>query len=334
MKILVTGAAGFIGFHVARALAERGEEVVGLDSMNDYYDPELKRARRALLVEQGLPFFEQDLADGPALLQLFEAEGFTHVINLAAQAGVRYSLEVPEAYINSNIVGFANLLQACRLFPVEHLVYASSGSVSGLNQSLPAGVSEPVGHPMTLYAASKRSNELMAHAYAHLFGIPSTGLRFFSVYGPWGRPDMALFLFTKKILEREPIDVFNYGDMTRDWTYIDDIRDGIIAALDRSAEPDPSWDPMQPALASSSAPFRLYHLGRGAPVKLLEAIELLEEALGQKAEKRLKPMQLGDVKDTYAEIDAAIELLDFQPKVDLREGIGHFVRWYRHHYQC
>ena len=333
MKVLVTGAGGFIGFHVARALKERGDEVIALDSMNDYYDLSLKEARRDLLVEAGIRFVTQDLIDAAALMKLFEAEGFTHVINLAAQAGVRYSLEVPEAYINSNIVGFANLLQACRLFPVDHLVYASSGSVSGLNATLPAGVSAPVGHPMTLYAASKRSNELMAHAYSHLFGIPSTGLRFFSVYGPWGRPDMALFLFAKKILAGEPIDIYNYGEMTRDWTYIDDIRDGIIAALDHQPEPDPAWDPLSPALDSSSAPFRLYHLGRGAPVQLLEAVEFLEEAIGLKAEKRLKPMQLGDVKDTYAEIDAAIERLDFQPKVDLKEGIQRFIDWYRSHYQ-
>jgi UDP-glucuronate 4-epimerase len=332
MRVLVTGAAGFIGFHVSQTLLERGEMVVGLDNLNAYYDPTLKRARLNLLDRYDrFTFCKQDLSEGDALMALFERFGFTHVINLAAQAGVRYSLEAPQAYISSNLIGFSHLLEACRLHPVEHLVYASSGSVSGLNQMLPSSVAHTTGHPMSLYAATKRSNELCAHAYSHLFGIPTTGLRFFSVYGPWGRPDMALFLFTEKMLAGETIDVYNFGEMTRDWTHVSDITAGVIQALDTPATPDLEWNGETPILETSSAPFRLYHLGRGEPASLMGAIELLEEALGVKATKRLLPMQPGDVKDTFAEIEAAQRALGFDPKVDLAEGITSFVEWYRKH---
>lgn len=330
MKVLVTGVAGFIGYHVACHLLERGEEVVGLDSLNHYYDPTLKAARvERLKLNDDFKFYHQDLSNGPALEALFIEQQFTHVINLAAQAGVRYSLEAPEAYIQSNLVGFSHILECCRKYPVEHLVYASSGSVSGLNEMLPSSVTHTVGHPMSLYAATKRSNELCAHSYSHLFNIPTTGLRFFSVYGPWGRPDMALFLFTDKMLKGEQIDIYNHGDMTRDWTHVADIVQGIIAALDHPAQPDPQWSGSTPKLETSSAPFRVYHLGRGKPVSLMEAVERLEKALGVVANKRFLPMQPGDVKDTFAEIEAAQNDLGFAPKIDLAEGLIDFVNWYK-----
>ena len=281
----------------------------------------------------GYTFYPYDISDREAIHSVFQRHRCTHVINLAAQAGVRYSLENPDAYLQSNMIGFHHLLEASRLYPVEHFVYASSGSVSGLNTILPSSVSQSTAHPMSLYAASKRSNELCAHAYAHLFGIPTTGLRFFSVYGPWGRPDMAIFLFAKKMLNGEPIQIFNYGDMTRDWTYISDIVDGIIAALDHTAAPDPQWSSEAPIPESSSAPFRLYHLGRGEPMSLLRAVDLLEEALGVTAERELMPMQPGDVKDTYADIDAARRDLHFTPQIDLKEGITRFVAWYLEHHR-
>ncbi len=330
MRVLLTGAAGFIGYHVATTLLERGEEVIGLDSLNHYYDPELKNARIAQLkAKENFSFFHQDLSDGLALEALFKQYNFTHVINLAAQAGVRYSLEAPEAYIQSNLVGFGHLLECCRRYPIEHFVYASSGSVSGLNEMLPSSVSHTTGHPMSLYAATKRSNELCAHAYSHLFKLPTTGLRFFSVYGPWGRPDMALFLFTEKMLKGETIDIYNYGDMTRDWTHVSDIVQGIIAALDHPAQADPDWSGTEPKLETSSAPFRVYHLGRGKPVSLMEAVKQLENALGVEAKKNLMPMQPGDVKDTFAEITAAQKDLGFAPNMDLEEGILDFVQWYK-----
>ena len=330
MRVLLTGVAGFIGYHVATRLLERGEEVIGLDSLNHYYDPELKNARVAQLTSQeNFKFYHQDLSDHQALEELFKQFQFTHVINLAAQAGVRYSLEAPEAYIKSNLIGFGYLLECCRRYSVEHLVYASSGSVSGLNEMLPSSVSHTVGHPMSLYAATKRSNELCAHAYSHLFNLPTTGLRFFSVYGPWGRPDMALFLFTEKMLKGETIDIYNYGDMTRDWTHVSDITQGIIAALDQPAQADSNWTGQAPKLESSSAPFRVYHLGRGKPVSLMEAVKQLENALGIEAQKNLMPMQPGDVKDTFADITAAQQDLGFAPHMDLEEGILDFVRWYR-----
>jgi UDP-glucuronate 4-epimerase len=303
--------------------------VVALDNLNPYYDVTLKNARvKELKASSNFTFYQQDLNDGPRLHTLFQRHQFTHVINLAAQAGVRYSLEAPEAYIQSNLVGFAHILECCRLYPVKHLVYASSGSVSGLNTMLPSSVSHSASHPMSLYAATKRSNELCAHAYSHLFGIPTTGLRFFSVYGPWGRPDMALFLFAEKILKGEQIEIYNYGDMTRDWTYISDIVQGIVAALDHPAQPDEEWSGANPQMETSSAPYRVYHLGRGEPASLMDAVELLEQALGVKANKVLRPMQLGDVRDTYAEIEAAHKDLNFRPQVSLKEGIELFVSWY------
>lgn len=329
MRVLVTGAAGFIGHAVSEALLSRGEEVVGLDSLNAYYDPALKRARLALLEgRRGFTFAHADLSDAAALDALFERHAFTHVVNLAAQAGVRYSLEDPDAYLTSNLVGFHHLLERCRRHPVEHLVYASSGSVSGLNELLPSSVSHGVGHPMSLYAATKRANELCAHSYSHLFGLPTTGLRFFSVYGPWGRPDMALFLFTRKLLAGEVIDLYNFGEMTRDWTHIADITAGVLAALDRPAAPDPAWRADGSTPERSSAPFRLYHLGRGEPASLRDAVGFLEEALGVRAAVRLMPMQPGDVKDTFADIAAARADLGFAPRVDLRDGVRDFTRWY------
>jgi len=334
MTVLVTGAAGFIGYHVSQALLSRGERVVGLDNLNAYYDVSLKKERlKRLMGHETFTFLHEDLSDKEALHSAFERYGFTHVINLAAQAGVRYSIEDPDAYLSSNLVGFHHLLECCRQFSVEHLVYASSGSVSGLNSYLPSSVSHNVGHPMSLYAATKRSNELCAHAYAHLYGIPMTGLRFFSVYGPWGRPDMALYLFSDKMIKGETIELYNYGDMTRDWTHVSDITAGVIAALDRPARPDPNWAGDQGVLERSSAPFRLYHLGRGEPAQLREAVRLLEEAHGVTASITLSPMQPGDVKDTYAEIDAARSELGFEPQVALTEGIQDFVAWYRAFHQ-
>jgi UDP-glucuronate 4-epimerase len=330
----VTGAAGFIGYHVSEQLLARGERVIGLDNLNAYYDIELKRERLSRLeARERFSFIKADLSDREALRSAFERYGFTHVINLAAQAGVRYSIEDPDAYLQSNLIGFHHLLECCRHYPVEHLVYASSGSVSGLNSYLPSSVSHGTGHPMSLYAATKRSNELCAHAYAHLYGIPTTGLRFFSVYGPWGRPDMALYLFSDQMIAGETLELYNYGEMTRDWTHVDDITAGIIAALDHPAQADPTWAGDQGVLERSSAPFRLYHLGRGEPVALREAVRLLEEAHGVKAEIKLSPMQPGDVKDTYAEIEAARHELGFEPKVDLRDGIQSFVSWYRAYHQ-
>ena len=334
MKVLVTGVAGFIGFHVANTLVDQNITVCGVDEMNSYYDLQLKQARITQLKHSDhFTFIKQDLSHADALTDLFQKQNFTHVIHLAAKAGVRYSIEDPDAYLKSNMIAFHNILECCRHYPVEHLVYASSGSTSGLNQILPSSVTHTTGHPMSLYAASKRSNELCAHAYSHLYNIPTTGLRFFSVYGPWGRPDMALFLFTDKILRDEVIDVYNYGDMTRDWTHVDDIVQGILASMHNTAKPDPTWSASQPKLETSSAPFRLYHLGRGKPASLLYAIELLEDSLGKKAQKRLMPMQPGDVKDTYAEIEAAQKDLGFEPRVDLEQGIPTFVKWYRNYYK-
>ena len=330
MKVLVTGAAGFIGFHVSQKLLARGDEVVGLDNINDYYDVNLKLARLARLEPQpGFTFARIDLVDRPALGALFREHRFAAVINLAAQAGVRYSLENPQAYIDSNIVGFTNILECCRHHDVGHLVYASSSSVYGMNSAMPFSIHDNVDHPISLYAASKKANELMAHTYSHLFGLPTTGLRFFTVYGPWGRPDMALFLFTRAILAGEPIKVFNNGRMQRDFTYIDDIVEGVVRVMDKTATPNPAWDGARPDPGTSSAPYRLYNIGNNNPVKLTEFIDAIERALGMTAERELLPMQPGDVAATYANIDDLVADVDYRPQTPIQVGIDNFVAWYR-----
>ena len=335
MKILVTGAAGFIGFHTAKALLDRGDQVVGLDNMSPYYDVDLKKARLDLLRKRnGFSFVEADLADRATIEELFAAQKPDRVIHLAAQAGVRYSLEHPHSYVDSNLVGFLNVLEGCRHNGVEHLVFASSSSVYGSNTQMPFSIHHNVDHPVSLYAATKKSNELMAHAYAHLYDLPVTGLRFFTVYGPWGRPDMSLFLFTKKILAGEPIDVFNYGEHARDFTYIDDIVEGVLRTMDRVPEPNPNWDSDSPDPGTSSAPYRIYNIGNNAPVGLMQFIECLEKALGKQAEKNFLPMQPGDVRETYADIDDLSEAVGFRPATPLDEGIKRFVDWYREHYQA
>ncbi len=333
MRILVTGAAGFIGSKLTERLIARGDEVLGYDNLNDYYDPALKHARLARLTPlPGFSFVQASLEDREALEAAFDRFKPQRVVNLAAQAGVRYSLENPRAYIDSNIVGFLNILEACRHRGIEHLVYASSSSVYGANRKLPFAVEDSVDHPVSLYATSKKANELMAHTYSHLFGLPTTGLRFFTVYGPWGRPDMALFLFTKKILAGEPIDVFNHGKHTRDFTYIDDIVEGVIRTLDRVPGPDPAYDPLHPSPATSSAPYRVYNIGNNSPVELLRYIEVLEDCLGRKAEKRLLPLQPGDVPDTYADVSALTRDTGYQPATPVDVGVRNFVEWYRGFY--
>ncbi|MGH1352047.1 MAG: NAD-dependent epimerase [Methyloligellaceae bacterium] len=333
MKILVTGAAGFIGFYTAAALLKRGDEVVGLDNLNDYYEVSLKEARLSqLLSHEKFEFSKTDLADRAAIEQLFAQHKFDKVINLGAQAGVRYSLENPHAYMDSNIVGFINILEGCRHHDVKHLVYASSSSVYGANTTMPFSVNHNVDHPLSLYAASKKSNELMAHTYAHLYQLPVTGLRFFTVYGPWGRPDMALFLFTKKILAGEPIDIFNNGNHARDFTYIDDIVEGVLRTTDHIAQPDPEWDGANPDPATSSAPYRVYNIGNNQPVKLMDFIKSIESAIGQEAKKNFLPMQPGDVLETFADIDALERDVDFSPKTPIEVGIQRFVEWYRGYY--
>ena len=332
MNILVTGAAGFIGFHVARKLLARGDRVVGLDNLNDYYDVNLKLARLALIENQpGFTFARMDLQDRPAMEALFRQHHFDAVINLAAQAGVRYSLENPHAYVDSNIVGFTNILECCRHNSIGHLVYASSSSVYGMNSAMPFSIHDNVDHPISLYAASKKANELMAHTYSHLFGLPTTGLRFFTVYGPWGRPDMALFLFTKAILAGEPIKVFNHGQMQRDFTYIDDIVEGVVRVMDRTATPNTAWDGADPDPGTSSAPYRLYNIGNNNPVMLTDFIGAIEKALGRTAERELLPMQPGDVAATYANIDDLIADVDYRPQTPVQVGIDNFVAWYMEH---
>jgi UDP-glucuronate 4-epimerase len=334
MRVLITGAAGFIGSTLAHRLLDRGDVVLGYDNLNDYYDVRLKQARLArLTVRDGFHFVQASLEDRPALEAAFAEFKPDRVVNLAAQAGVRYSLENPRAYIDANIVGFLNILECCRHQAVEHLVYASSSSVYGANRKLPFAVEDSVDHPVSLYAASKKANELMAHTYSHLFGLPTTGLRFFTVYGPWGRPDMALFLFTRKILAGEPIDVFNYGKHTRDFTYIDDIVEGVIRTLDRVPGPDPDFDPLQPTPASSLAPYRVYNIGNHQPVQLGRYIELIEQALGKTAIKNLLPLQPGDVPDTAAEVSALMRDTGYQPSTPVDVGVERFVRWYREFYQ-
>ena len=334
MRVLVTGAAGFNGSHLSERLLARGDEVLGYDNLNAYYDPSLKEARLARLTSKdGFRFVRGSLEDRATLEAAFDEFEPQRVVNLAAQAGVRYSLENPQAYVDSNITGFLNILEACRHRGIEHLVYASSSSVYGANRKLPFAVEDSVDHPVSLYAASKKANELMAHTYSHLFNLPTTGLRFFTVYGPWGRPDMALFLFTRKILAGEPIDVFNHGRHTRDFTYIDDIVEGVIRTLDRVPGADPDYDPLAPTPASSLAPYRVYNIGNHQPVELLRYIEVLEECLDRKAEKRLLPLQPGDVPDTYADVEALSRDTGYSPSTPIETGVRRFAEWYRAFYQ-
>ncbi|HLX79274.1 MAG TPA: NAD-dependent epimerase [Burkholderiales bacterium] len=334
MKILVTGAAGFIGMHCAQRLLARGDDVLGVDDLNDYYDVRLKEARlRQLSDHRGFRFFKCNIADQQEIQQLIAKERPRRVLHLAAQPGVRYSLANPGRYVESNLAGFANVLEGCRHASVEHLVFASSSSVYGSNARQPFSVHDNVDHPVSLYAATKKSNELMAHAYAHLFGLPATGLRYFTVYGPWGRPDMAPFLFTRAILEGRPIDVFNNGRMRRDFTYVDDIAQGTLQVLDRAAAPDPAFDPRAPDPGTSSAPWRIYNIGNHEPVELLHFVGLLEEALGRKAVKNMAPMQPGDVAETFADVEALERATGFRPKTTLAEGVRRFVEWYRSYYK-
>jgi UDP-glucuronate 4-epimerase len=333
MKFLVTGAAGFIGFHLCRRLLSEGITVVGLDNLNDYYSVTLKTDRLALLQEEkGFTFVRQDLSERPAMDRLFAEHRFSHVVNLAAQAGVRYSLTNPHAYVDSNIVGFVNILEGCRHHGVEHLVFASSSSVYGLNTAMPFSVHHNVDHPISLYAASKKANELMAHTYSHLYGLPCTGLRFFTVYGPWGRPDMALFLFTEAILEDRPIRVFNFGRMQRDFTYIDDIIEGVHRVCFRLPQPNARWDSGQPDPSSGPGPYRIYNIGNNNAISLMHFIETLERVLGKEAKKEYLPMQPGDVPATYADVDDLIRDVGFKPSTPIEEGVVSFIRWYRDYY--
>jgi len=333
MKILVTGAAGFIGFHTSKLLLDRGDEVVGLDNLNEYYDVTLKHARLDVL--KGYPrfrFVKLDLADEPGMAKLFTAEKFERVIHLGAQAGVRYSLEDPFAYIHSNVQGTMTVLEGCRHNGVQHLVFASTSSVYGANTKMPFSVHQNVDHPLSLYAATKKGTELMAHTYASLYGLPVTGLRFFTVYGPFGRPDMALFLFTKNILAGKPIDVFNYGNHRRDFTYVGDIAQGVVRAMDNVAKPNPAWDSDKPDPATSRAPYRIYNIGNEKPVELMRYIEVLEECLGRKAEKNLLPMQLGDVPDTWADVEDLVADVGYRPSTPVEVGVRNFVEWYLDYY--
>ncbi len=330
MKILVTGAAGFIGMHVSLLLLERGDEVVGIDNLNDYYDPKLKLARlECLKPYANFRFIRMDVADSSALSNLFAAERFSRVVHLAAQAGVRYSLTNPQAYIQSNLVGFGNMLEGCRQNAVEHLVYASSSSVYGANTQMPFSVHDEVNHPVSLYAATKKSNELMAHSYSHLFRLPTTGLRYFTVYGPWGRPDMSPWLFTSAILEGRSIDVFNHGKMQRDFTYVDDIAEGTVRVMDHIAAPNREFDSGKPDPASSFSPYRIYNIGNHQPVELMTFIETIERALGREATKNFLPMQPGDVLATYADVEDLKRDVGFNPKTTLSEGIEHWAAWFR-----
>lgn len=336
-NILVTGAAGFIGFHVSKRLLDDGNDVVGIDNINDYYDVNLKHARIAILqTHSNFTFYKIDIADLHAMEDLFANQrenAFDVVINLAAQPGVRYSLKNPHAYIRSNIVGFTNILECCRHSKIKHLVFASSSSVYGMNEKIPFSVSDNVDHPVSLYAATKKANELMAHSYAHLYGLPCTGLRFFTVYGPWGRPDMAYFSFTKAIMEGTPIDVFNFGKMKRDFTYIDDIIEGVVRVMDKIPRPSPEWDKNNPDPGSSYAPYKLYNIGNHNPVELIKFIEVLEKNIGKKAQKNVLPMQPGDVPTTYADADDLMNDVGFKPDTPLEEGIKKFVQWYKGYYK-
>jgi len=333
MKVLITGAAGFIGSALSIRLLDRGDELIGIDNHNDYYDPNLKEARLARHINhKNYTHIRMDIADGRAVEELFKKHQFDGVVNLAAQAGVRYSIENPMAYINTNIVGFGHILEGCRHNNVGHLVYASSSSVYGSNTNMPFSVHDNVDHPLSLYGASKKANELMAHTYSHLYDLPTTGLRFFTVYGPWGRPDMALFKFTKAILAGEKIPVFNYGKHRRDFTYVDDIVEGVIRVLDRPAQTNTHWSGDNPDSAISQAPWRIYNIGNNSPVKLMDFIEAIEEALGIKAEKELLPLQPGDVPDTYADVDDLVKDFGYKPSMPVKQGIENFTKWYREYY--
>ncbi len=331
--VLVTGAAGFIGYHLAERLLADGQEVVGLDNLNPYYDPSLKEARlERLEASDHFSFTRLDLADREGMESLFSGHDFTVVVNLAAQAGVRYSIENPHSYVDSNLVGFLHILEGCRHTGVSHLVYASSSSVYGANTAMPFSVHDNIDHPLSLYAATKKANELMAHTYSHLYDLPTTGLRFFTVYGPWGRPDMALFKFTKKILAGEPIDVFNYGNHRRDFTYIDDIVEGVVRVMNKTPDPNADWSGDHPDPGTSRAPWRIYNIGNSQPVELMHYVEVIEDCLGKKAEKNLLPMQPGDVPDTYADVTALTEDVGYKPDTSIEEGVERFVEWYRGYY--
>ena len=333
MKILITGAAGFIGSQLSKRLLAQGNEVVGLDNLNDYYDVNLKKARLSQLEKQpNFSFVKLDLANREGIAKLFVREKFQKVMNLAAQAGVRYSIENPNAYVDSNIVGFVNLLEGCRHNNVKHFVFASSSSVYGLNTTMPFSIHHNVDHPISLYAATKKANELMAHTYAHLYQLPTTGLRFFTVYGPWGRPDMAYFKFTKAILADKPIDIYNNGKMQRDFTYIDDIVEGVVRVIDKIPQSNPNWSGDNPDPCTSPAPYQLYNIGNNNPVELMHYIETLEKALGKKAKKNFLPMQAGDVAATYADVDDLERDVGFKPQTSVEEGIGRFVEWYKNYY--
>jgi UDP-glucuronate 4-epimerase len=333
-NVLVTGAAGFIGFHLSKYLLNKNDRVFGIDDINNYYDVNLKLARLAELQNQpNFEFYKINLADREEMAKLFEQTKFDVVVNLAAQAGVRYSLENPHAYINSNLVGFTNILEGCRHSKVKHLVFASSSSVYGANTKMPFSIHDNVDHPISLYAATKKANELLAHTYSHLYKLPTTGLRFFTVYGPWGRPDMALFMFTKAILAGQPINVFNHGKMQRDFTYIDDIVEGVAKVMDKLPQPNPTWSGDRPDPGTSNAPYRMYNIGNNQPVELMYFIKVLEDCLGKEAKKNMLPMQLGDVPATYADIDDLYADVGFKPNTQIEVGIERFVAWYKDYYK-
>ena len=327
-NILVTGSAGFIGYHLSKRLLDEGYKVIGIDNLNDYYDPQLKKDRLAQLTNDNFTFIKSDIENSSVINEVFNEYKPKIVINLAAQAGVRYSLENPHVYVSSNVVGFMNILEACRHNKVEHLIYASSSSVYGANESKPFSTSDNVDHPLSLYAATKKSNELFAHTYSHLYGLPTTGLRFFTVYGPWGRPDMALFLFTKAIVNDEPINVFNHGDMMRDFTYIDDIIESIVRLTKRPAKGNPDWSGRNPDPSSSNAPYKVYNIGNNSPVRLMDFIKAIENKLGKTAIKNYMPLQPGDVPETYANVDDLYRDIDFRPRTSIQDGVNNFVDWY------